>query len=121
MEPNKNKTTSGNIPTKTLKKVARDICVPLTDCINSAILNAVFPDELKLADVTPLKKSGPEDKTNYQPITVLPTLSKVYEKILYKQLNSFFETKLSPHLCGFRSKYSTQHALSNLYLTGKTA
>ena len=40
--------------------------------------NAVFPDELKLADVTPLyKKSDSEDKTNYRPITVLPLLSKV--------------------------------------------
>ena len=66
MELNKNKATSGNIPTKTLKTIARDICVPLTDCINSAILNGVFPGELKLADVTPLyKKSNPEDKTNY--------------------------------------------------------
>ena len=66
MELNKNKATSGNIPTKTLKTIARDICVPLTDCINSAILNGVFPDELKLADVTPLyKKNDPEDKTNY--------------------------------------------------------
>ena len=48
------------------------------------------------------------------PISVLPSPSKVHERILYKQLNSFFETKLSPHLCGFRSRYSTQHALSNL-------
>ena len=46
---NKNKGTSGNIPTKTPKMIARDICVPLTDCINSAI-------ELKLADATPLYK-----------------------------------------------------------------
>ena len=78
MELDKNKATSGNIPTKTLKTIARDICVPLTDCINSAILNGVFPDELKLADVTPLfKKSDPKDKTNYQSISVLPSLSKV--------------------------------------------
>ena len=115
MELHKNKATSGNIPTKTLKPITRDICVPLTDCINSAILNGVFPDELKLADVTPLyKKSDPEDKTNYRPISVLPSLSNAYEKILCKQLNSFFETKLSPHLCGFRSRCSTQNALSNL-------
>ena len=66
IELNKNKATSGNIPIKALKTIARDICVPLADCINLAILNAVFPDELKLADVTPLyKKSDPEDKTNY--------------------------------------------------------
>ena len=115
MELLKNKATSGNILTKTLKAIARDICVPLTDCINSAILNGVFPDELKLADVTHLyKKSDPEDKTNYRPISVLPSLSNVYEKRLYKQLNSFFETKLSPHISGFRSRYSTQHALSEL-------
>ena len=88
MELTKNKETSGNIPTKTLKKIARDICVPLTDCINSAILNGVFPNELKLADVTPLyKKSDSEDKTNYRPISLLLSLSKVYEKIFYKQLN----------------------------------
>ena len=66
MELNKSKATSGNIPTKTLKTITRDICVPLTDCINSVILHGVFCDELKLADVTPLyKKSDSEDKTNY--------------------------------------------------------
>ena len=42
MELNKNKAISGNIPTKALKMIARDICVPLTDFINSAILNGVF-------------------------------------------------------------------------------
>ena len=62
------------------------------------------------------RKSDPEDKTNYWPINVVPSLSKVYEKILYKQLNPFLETKLSHHLCGFHSKYSAQHALSNLLL-----
>ena len=55
-ELNKNKVTIENIPTKTLKTIGRDICVSLTDCINSAILNGVFSDELKLADVTPLYK-----------------------------------------------------------------
>ena len=116
MELNKNKATKGNIPTKTLKTIARDICFPLTDCINSAILNGVFRDELKLADVTPLyKKRDPDNKTNYGPISVLPPLFKVYEKILYKQLNSFFETNFSPHLCEFCLRHSTQHALSNLF------
>ena len=55
---NKNKGTSGNIPTKTSKTIARDICVPLTDFINSAILNGVFSVELKLADATPLYKKS---------------------------------------------------------------
>ena len=60
------------------------------------------------------RKSDPDDKTNYQPISVLPSLSKVYEKILCKQFNSFFETKLYPHSTGFGSRYNVQHALSNL-------
>ena len=47
-------------------------------------------------------------------MSVLLPLFKAYENILYKQLNPFFETKLSAHLCGFRSSCSTQHALSNL-------
>ena len=106
IELNKNKATSGNIPIKALKTIARDICVPLADCINSAILNGV----------TPLyKKSDPEDKTNYRSINVLPSLSKVYEKI-YKQLNSFFKTKASPRSCG------VVHNMIYLtfYLVGKT-
>ena len=90
------------------------MCVPLTDRINSAILNGVFPDELKLADLTPLyKKRYPEDKRNYRLISVLPYYPKSMKKY-YKQLKSSFETKPSPHLCEFRSRYSTQHALSNL-------
>ena len=117
MELNKNKEKSENIPTKALKRIARDIWVPLTDCTKSAILNGNFPDELNLADVTTLyKKINREDKTNYRTISVFPSLSKVYEKILHKQLNLIFETKLSPHLCGLRSRSSTQHALSNLLL-----
>ena len=61
-----------------------------------------FTDELKLADVTSVqKKSDPDDKTNYREISALPSLSKVYEKILYKQLNLFFEAKPSPHLYEF--------------------
>ena len=62
MELDTNKRTSGNIPPKTLKLAAKDICVPLTDCIISTILNGVFPDEIKLTGVTRLhKKSDPGD------------------------------------------------------------
>ena len=49
MELNKNKAASGNIPTKALY-----ICVPLTDCIKSAILSAVFPVELKFEHAKPV-------------------------------------------------------------------
>ena len=88
---------------------------PLTDCIYSAILNGKFSSELKLTGVIPIfKKDNPFEKANYRPISLLPSLSKVYKKLNYQQLNTFFENKLSPLLCGFSSRYSTQHALLNL-------
>ena len=96
--------TSGTIPTKVLRSLAKEICIPLTDCINSAILNGKFPSELKMADVIPIfKKDDPFEKANHRPISLLPSLSKVYEKLIYQQLSIFFENKLSPLLCGFRS------------------
>ena len=55
-----------------------------------------------------------DNKTNYRPIRVPPSLSKIHENLLYKQLNSFFETKLSSHLRGFRAKYTAQQTLSDL-------
>ena len=115
MELDANKSTSGSIPTKILQTLAKEISIPLTDCINTAILNGKFPDELKLADVFPVfKKENVFDKANYRPISLLPSLSKIYAKIIYKQLNSFFNNKLSPLLCGFRSQCGIQHALLNM-------
>ena len=58
-ELNKSKATRGNIPTKALETIARDICIARTDYINSAILNGVFPNKLKLALL--YKKSNTED------------------------------------------------------------
>ena len=67
-----------------------------------------------MIDVIPiLKKDTPFDEANYRPISLLPSLSKVYENIVHYQLNSFFEKKLSPLLCDFRSRY-TPHANLNL-------
>ena len=55
-------------------------------------LNGKFPSKLKMADVIPiLKKDDPFEKANYRPISLLPPLSKVYEKLIYQQLNTFFE------------------------------
>ena len=112
---NQNKSTSVTIQTKVLSLLAKEICISLTDCVNSAILNGKVPSELKMADLIPIfKKNDPFEKANYRPISLLPSMSKVYEKLIYQQLNALSENKLSPLLCGFRSRYSTQHALINL-------
>ena len=51
------------------------------------------------------------DKANYRPVSVLPPMSKICEKLLQKQINNYIEDILSPYLCGYRKGYSTQHAL----------
>ena len=71
-----------------------------------------FPENLKLADITPAYKKGKKDiKRNYQPVSILPNLSKIFEKHIFKQMSHFFENILSKYQCGFRKGFSTQRFL----------
>ena len=107
-----NAVASNSIPAK-----ASDICSPVLQQIwNDEILKKCqFPENLKLADITSVFKK--EDKhlaKNYRPVSVLPTLSKDFEKIMQKQVINHVNTFLSPYLCGYRKGFSTQYALSSL-------
>ena len=64
-------------------------------------------------DITPVfkKKIPLVDKANHRPVSVLPPISKVYEKLLQKQINNYVENILSPYLCSYMKGYSTQNAL----------
>ena len=109
------KATSGSIPTHILKLTKEVSAAKLADCFNNALNNCIFPEELKLADIVPcFKKKDPMDPSNYRPISLLPIISKVFEKIIYNQLNTYMKNKLSIYLCGFRKDYSTQHTLINM-------
>ena len=69
---------------------------------------------MKQADITPIfKKDNSTKKKNYRPISVLPSTSKIFEIIMYKQIYNHMKSILSL-LCGFREGYSTQHALLRL-------
>ena len=82
---------------------------------NDSIEKSDFPQNLKLADITPVyKKNDPLDKTNYRPISILPVVSKIFERIMQKQINDFILSFLSPFLCGYRKGFNTQHALLTL-------
>ena len=108
------------------KKAAISTCIPvkilvdsidtylplLTDIINNSVRNGTFPDELKLAEVTPIfKKADPFDITNYRPVSLLSHVSKVYEIIIFNQISAYFEPLFSTLLTGFRKNYNTQHSL----------
>ena len=111
----KKATTFQNIPTKLLKETSDILCQDLLNTINNDINNCNFPNELKLADITPVLKKGDSTNTkNYRPVSVLPPVSKIYEKLMYKQIFSHLEKYLSPQLCGYRTGFSTQHALLSL-------
>ncbi len=81
--------------------------------MNSSFDNGDFPKNLKLADVLPIFKSRDSTlKNNYRPVSVLPVISKLIERIM--QIKGYIDKYLSIHLCGYRKGYSTQHALIKL-------
>ena len=71
-----------------------------------------FPDNMKLADITPvLKKKDPLRKENYRAVSILSAISKIFERLMQKQVVGYMVHFLSPYLCGYRKKFNTQQAL----------
>ena len=101
-----------NIPPKLLKNNI-DICTTvLSYDINKCINEGIFPSNLKDANITPIfKKLARLFKENYRPVSILPTLSKIYEKVFYYQMYDYFNDIFSKFLCGFRKGHSTQNCL----------
>ena len=82
--------------------------------INTSIVTHVFPHQWKHPHILPFHKNGDKDEvSNYRPISLLPILSKILEKVIAIQLMSYLETNklLSNHQHGFRSNLSTETAL----------
>ena len=104
--------TKDNIPPKLLKANG-DICsIIITPDLNRCIANGTFPINLKYADIIPIFKTNDRLlKINYRPVRILPTVSKIYEKIIYVQIYEYFNNIFSKYLCGFRKGHSTQHCL----------
>ena len=87
---------------------------PLTHILNLSLLEGVFPNELKIANVLPLYKADDDILfNNYRPVSVLSVLSKVFERIMYNRLISFLESNkiLFKYQFGFRKQHSTYMAL----------
>ena len=104
-----------NIPSKLLRLGASGISSHLSHLVNHCLHVREFPDIMKLADVSSLyKKHDNLKKDNYRPVSVLPSLSKIYERVMGQQLSDFFDKIFSVLLSAFRKRYSCQSTLLNM-------
>jgi hypothetical protein len=115
----KSKTSSGydNISTCFLKQIKHVIVKPLTMIINQSLKTGIFPDKLKIAKVIPLFKKGDDMAcNNYRPISLLPSISKVFEKAIFIQTYAYFQNNnlFIPCQYGFRTFHSTEYAAIDL-------
>ena len=100
--------TKNNIAVKILKWNS-DIMAPV-------LTESAFPHELKNADISPVyEKKDRYDKSNYRPVTILPLLSKLFERILYEQIDNHTKDILSKYQRGFRKKFSSQHTVPAMF------
>ena len=109
-----------NISGKTIKTLHEVLIEPIVHLCNLSMETGIFPDIFKQAVVIPIFKSGDDFiPSNYRPISLLSTLSKILEKIVHKRLLSFLDKHqiLAPNQYGFRPNHSTEDAVLKLTTT----
>ena len=116
----KNSNSSGNddISNNLLKQIINPIANVLVHIFNSSFSHGTVPSLLKHANVTPIFKAGDKHNfTNYRPISILPSISKLLEKVVYSRIYNFisYHNILTDQQFGFRPKRSTLMAINDLY------
>ena len=92
---------------RVVKSTYQNFIVPITHVMNLSIINGVVPNELKVAKVVPIYKSGDRRLiNNYRPVSVLPCFSKILEKLMYNRISNFIHKHnlLNEYQFGFRQK-----------------
>ena len=101
-----------DLPVRVVKENAECFAEIICSEFNESINSSKFSLSFKLTNITPVfKNESRNHKNNYRPASILPLVSKVFEKIMNKQLSIYFEEILSKFQCGFRKYFSTQHCL----------
>ena len=113
----KGKTSSGHdhLSSKFIQTIKNSICKPLSIIINKSFETGLIPKSMKIAKVIPIYKCKDKNEmSNYRPISLLPSTSKILEKLVHKRLYSFCENNkiLYDNQYGFRPKHSTIDAVS---------
>ncbi len=116
----KNKKSYGidGISSIIFKKFAQELASPIAEIFNMSISTGIVPDIMKIAKVIPVYKSKGDAKlfTNYRPISLLPVLSKLLEKVVHRRLYGYLvkHHTLYESQYGFRESRSTTNAISEL-------
>ena len=101
-----------SLPPKVLKENCNIFAPKIMFDFNLSINSGNFPNSLKLADVTPVfKKDDKHDKKKFRPVSILPALSKIYERIMNGQIKAYFEDILSIFLGAFTKNMNSQNCL----------
>ena len=106
-----------NIPTFIFKDFSDQLVEIVAAVCNRSIMTGIFPSRLAIAKVTCLFKNGdPNDVSNYRPISILPSFSKILEKVVISQFSNYLNSNHIITNCqfGFRSGRSTEHAVHTL-------
>ena len=118
------KTGPSSIPPSILREFRKELSKPISDIINLSFSTGVHPDNLKLANVVSIYKKGSKiDVGNYRPISLLSNLNKIFEKLMYKRIQTFIVKYklLYKYQFGFREKHSTNHSLIEITETIQNA
>ena len=117
----KNSCGSDGISSKLIKYIIEELSMPLTVIINQIFTTGIFPDNLNTAKIHPLLKAGnPLPATNYRPISLLTSISKIFEKIIFNQLTNYLSLNniLTDSRYGFRKK--SFHSISCFRINRQT-
>ena len=110
------------IPPNIIKAAMPSLILPICNIVNTMLSKETFPSQLKMAQVTPIfKKDDPFIPKNYRPVSILPTLSKIYERLLGNQLTSHFNEIFHSYLSAFRTSYGCQTTLLRIVEDWKEA
>ena len=100
------------IPVKVLKLGAEILSHSLRPIINECISMSLYPSDLKRAEVRPIfKKKDPMKAENYRPVSILTSVSKIFERIICEQMMNFFDNIFSPMIGAYRKKHSCANVL----------
>ena len=114
----KSNSSPNDIPSKFLKIASCIVTEWLSKFFNKCLTTGEFPDSWKIAHITPIPKvHSPSSSSEYRPISVLPVLSKLFEKVLYHRVHSYLTEHDLIHKkqYGFRENHSTDLAFTTIY------